>query len=284
MDGIEPAIAGKILGLRVVVHCRGILKGNPYTFFAGWKQACLLVGYLSDRMVCVSEAVRSQMVEAGCNPLKLSVVPDGVDLPMSPSFDLPERVTSQAVLGKGPIVGCVARINPQKGYPTLLRAFAIVKRSIPNARLVIVGGGVPSYIRRMKDLAIGLGIYDRTEFVGEVFDVGSYYAKFRVLAVPSRAEGFGLTYVEAGLYGVPAIGTSSGGASEIIEDGTTGFIIPPENPELLAKWILSILNNHEQGKIMGKRAKDRVTRLFSVSGMVKGVERVYQELERDEAV
>jgi glycosyltransferase involved in cell wall biosynthesis len=85
-------------------------------------------------------------------------------------------------------------------------------------------------------------------------------------------------YLEAGLLGVPAIGTSSGGATEIIDDGVTGYIVPPNNPVQLAQAMLKILENPDIGKEMGKRAKQRVTRLFTAQRMVDGVERIYQEV------
>ena len=144
--------------------------------------------------------------------------------------------------------------------------------------IVVIDDGMASYVHKVKALASRLRIDRATQFVGEVCDVSPYYRQFAVLAVPSFAEAFGLVYGEAATYGIPAIGTSDGGAPEIIEDGVTGFIVPPEDPEKLAQAMLTILENPNLAKEMGKCAKERVLRLFSSYNLIKGVENVYKEL------
>jgi glycosyltransferase involved in cell wall biosynthesis len=275
---LEAAIAAKMLGIPVVIHCRELLRDNPTGFFGGWKLAYRIVEHLADKVICISKAVHQQMLEAGCRPKNIVVIYDGFEMADIHPAPLETELRTERGTSSHPIIGCVAGIHPRKGHPTLLRAFSIVKRSIPNVRLVIVGDGMASYVDKIKALASRLGIDRATQFVGEVRDVGSYYRQFVALAVPSFAEGFGLVYIEAAIYGIPAIGTSDGGASEIIEDGVTGFIVAPDNPEKLAKVMLTILENPKLAKEMGKCAKESVLNLFSPEKHIKGIENLYREL------
>jgi len=273
--GVEAAFAAKVLSLPVVVHCRELFRNNPYGFSAGGRAACRLVDRLSDKIVCVSKAVREQFAEVGVKSSKLVVVYDSFDGPWGgPSSDGPE-------VGERPgesVVGCVGGIHPRKGHETLLRAFALVLRDFPRARLVIVGGGKDDYVGALRVLAEKLGIAETTEFVGQAKEPGEYYKRFAVFALPSLAEAFGLVYGEAALCGVPAIGASDGGAGEIIEDGRTGFLVPPGDCEALAARIAELLRDPGLARRMGERARARVKRVFGKDALVESVVRVYDEL------
>lgn len=278
ITSLEAAVAAKILRVPVVIHCREMLKGNPSGFFAGWKRAYRIADGLGNKVICISKAVQQQMLEAGCREENMVVIYDSFEMSYTYSAPLEMEPPSDRESSSNPVIGCVAGIHPRKGHPTLLRAFSIVKRSIPNARLIIVGDGMASYVHEIKALASRLGIDSATQFVGEVGDVGPFYRQFAVLAVPSFAEAFGLVYGEAAVFGIPAIGTSDGGAPEIIEDGVTGFIVPPEDPQRLAQAMLTILENPKLAKEMGRCAKERVLRLFSSCNYIKGVENVYRDV------
>jgi len=268
---LEAAAAAKTLRVPVVVHCREMLKNSPYGFSAGWRAACRMVDRLADKVVCMSRAVRAQMLEAGCRPSRSVVVYDFFPRPQAPPAP-PARKDS------APIIGCVAGLHPRKGHEVLLRAFAAVRRAVPDARLRIIGGGKAAYVEKLKKNAVDLGVERAVEFLGEVREPGRFFGNFRVFALPSRAEAFGLVYGEAAQYGVPAIGTSDGGASEIIEDGVTGFIVAPEDAQALAAALVKLLENPRLAREMGRRARERVARLFTPEKLARGVENVYDEL------
>jgi glycosyltransferase involved in cell wall biosynthesis len=275
---MEPAIAGKILGVPVVMHCRSILKDNPYIHWIPRRYIPLLINWLSEKVICVSKAVERSLLESGCLPEKLVVVYNGFGLARVigsfPAF-MPDR--SEAARGNA-IIGCVAQMIPRKRHSILLKAFSILASSVPGARLVIVGGGKPSYVRKLKRMACRLGIGAATQFVGKVRDVGLYYLEFSLFALPSVKEPFAGVYLEAGLFGIPAIGTTSGGAAEVIEDGVTGLIVPPDNPAQLAQAMLKILEDADMAKEMGRRAKQRVSEIFTAQRMVEAIESVYHEV------
>jgi len=275
---LEGAIAAKLLSLPVVIHCRELLKDCPYGFFLGWKKAYRLVECFSDKLICISKSVQHAVHEAGVNADKTVVIYDTFELPHIMPNSLDRKNLQGNYTEENIVIGCVAQISPRKDPITLLQAFSIVKRSIPKSELIIIGDGRSSYVNKVKALASKLGIDSSTKFVGHVSDPGAYYRNFALLTVPSYAEPFGLVYGEAALYGIPAIGTSSGGAKEIIEDGVTGFIVPPKEPKILARAMLKILKDPELAKNMGIRAKERVQLTFTLKDLVESVEKVYEEV------
>jgi glycosyltransferase involved in cell wall biosynthesis len=275
---LDAALAAKLLGIRVIMHCREFLKGNPYNFFIGWRNAYLLAEYISDKVICNSRVVQDLMIEAGCRPAKIVVIYNAFEeANADPTVD--DSLWCQEIGAKSqPIIGCVSGIHPRKVHQTLLQAFSIVKQNVPNARLLIYGDGKTCYVRRMKRLASKLKIETATRFCGKIDEVSDVYNQFKVFVLPSYAEAFGRVYVEAALRGIPAIGTSHGGASEIIEDGVTGFIVPPKNPERLAKAMLRILQDDKLAAEMGSRARQRMQEKFAYHKIMRSVQEVYEEL------
>ena len=276
---LEAAVAARMLNLPVVIHARELLKGNPYNFFSGWQKSYRMVDYLATKVICVSNYLREEMLEAGCSSEKVEVIYNCFE--RNSANQWPERDNGSSDdrnENRPPCIGCVSNIRPRKGITTLIRAFAVVRQQMPEARLQVVGDGPRSYLRRVKRLSKKLRVLDHVDFLGQVIDASAYYRHFSVFALPSYAEAFGRVYGEAGLHGLAAIGTSAGGAAEIIEDGKTGLIVPPRDPEALAKAMLKILGDSDLASRMGNRARERVVTYFSVSHQINRVMQIYDEL------
>lgn len=278
MACLDAGLVAKMLGIRVIMHCREYLKGNPNNLFIGWKNGYLLAEYVSDKVICNSRVVRDLMIEAGCQPAKTVVIYNAFEETNADSTVDDSRCYQEIGGNCQPIIGCVSGIHPRKGHQTLLQAFSIVKQKLPNARLLIYGDGKRYYVRRIKRLASKLNIETATRFCGKIDEASNVYNQFKLFVLPSYAEAFGRVYVEAGLRGIPAIGTSHGGASEIIEDGVTGFIVPPKNPEELAKAMLRILQDDKLTAQMGSRAKQRMQEKFPYQKIIGNIQEVYEEL------
>ena len=137
--------------------------------------------------------------------------------------------------GAGPTVGTVARLGVQKGLDRLIDAVA----NVASVKLVIVGGG--ELLERLQSQAEDLGISDRVMFLGWRDNPRTFLAGFDVFVLPSRNEAFPLSIVEAMLCSVPVIATDVGSVSEAIEDGVTGFLVPPNRPEMIASKIKDVL-------------------------------------------
>jgi phosphatidylinositol alpha-1,6-mannosyltransferase len=145
-----------------------------------------------------------------------------------------------------------------------IRALAMLARDFPTLRYIIVGEG--NYEERLRELAKELGVADRVGFVGSMRDdeLPEAYATSTIYLGPSRvnqeidAEGFGISFVEAGASGVPSVAGDSGGVRSAVRDGETGIVVPPTDPEAIADALRSLLLNPERRKQMGRAARHAV--------------------------
>ncbi len=140
----------------------------------------------------------------------------------------------------------LGNLIPRKGLHTLLAALSLHPSAF---HLDIVGSleADPAYARAIQDQAVASGPESRVRFHGPLDD-NSLAEKFRsaqVLVVPSSYEGFGIVYLEGMGFGLPAIGTTAGAACEIITDGQTGYLVPPEDPAVLAARLLTLARNRD---------------------------------------
>ncbi|KYH44978.1 glycosyltransferase [Branchiibius sp. NY16-3462-2] len=136
---------------------------------------------------------------------------------------------------------CVARLSYQKGQDVLLRAFAMARTRLPNARLDLVGTGPQE--QELRDLANDLDLNDSVEFSGFVKNPTEKLSGAGCFVLASRWEGFGVALVEALQFGLPLVATDCDfGPSDIITDGVVGDLVPPEDPVALAEALVAAAN------------------------------------------
>lgn len=161
----------------------------------------------------------------------------------------------------------VGDLTPRKGVDVLIQAVRRVTDAKLSLRAVIVGHGVQH--TALIELARECGLEGVVEFVGwkDRAELSSLYCRARVLAVPSRAEPFGLVIVEAQLCGAVVIASAVGGIPEIITDGQTGFLVPPDDPEVLASTIGRVLGGEQTRASVATMAREHVLKRFSPACM-----------------
>jgi glycosyltransferase involved in cell wall biosynthesis len=147
----------------------------------------------------------------------------------------------------------VARLRREKGHDVLLDAFALVRREVPTARLVLVGDGEFAASVRAQVTAMGLG--ESVVFAGVVPDVWPYLAEADVFALASRSEAFGIAVVEAMAAGLPIVASASGGIPELVEPGVSGDLFPPGDHRVLASHLVRLLRSPERRAAMGQAAR-----------------------------
>jgi glycosyltransferase involved in cell wall biosynthesis len=198
-----------------------------------------------------------------------SWIPNGLDA-TSPASPPPADVE--------PLVVGLGRLSPEKGFDVLLRAFAELRRDVPDARLVLAGRGVEE--GALVALAGELGIANAVDFRGWVraADVPGLLDRANIVAVPSREEGFGMTALEAAMRGRPVVATRTGGLPEVVDDGVTGVLIPPEKPDELAGAIASLLRDPERAARLGQAGRERAQQLFSEDRLLSEHEDLYGRL------
>ncbi|MEK7072842.1 MAG: glycosyltransferase family 4 protein [Patescibacteria group bacterium] len=188
-----------------------------------------------DRVTAISGFLAARAVRLGADPARVSVIANGVDLSRITPQRPEERVRHRIV--------CIARLAWEKGLGDLLAGLAQVRKTVPDAHLVLVGDGADraALEARVKEL----GIVAAVTFRGALPNAEAL-AVLRtadVFACPSLAEGLGIVFIEAQACGVPPVGTSVGGIPDVITDGESGLLVPANDPERLAAALTRTLTD-----------------------------------------
>ncbi|GHF59104.1 lipopolysaccharide glycosyltransferase, putative [Streptomyces mashuensis] len=208
----------------------------------------------------------------GTPPDRIRTVYNGVDPAAFPPAG-PEPAT--------PTLSWAGRVDPIKGLDTLIRAFALVRAELPDARLRLFGGtprGGEGYRTACEDLAASLGVADAVTFEGRVEDIRDAYAAGNVVMLSSISEGFPFTLIEAMSCGRATVSTDVGGVREAV--GDTGLVVPPRDPEAMARAALDLLHDGELRARMGEAARLRVVEQFTLRRTIDAFRGIYHELAR----
>ena len=218
------------------------------------------------KIVAITEALaRFQVERVGLPADKVEVVHYGLDeLPAAwgrnPADEIPE--TAQIVLA-------VARLEPQKGVDVAVRALREIRASHPAAELVVLGDGP----QRAELAALARDLDVPVHLPGRVPDVAAWLLRADVLVHPARWEGFGLALLEAMLASKPVVATNVSSIPEIVVDGETGVLVPPDDEAALAAAVIRVLDDPGE---LGRRGRERAQTQFSVARMAERTLAVYE--------
>ena len=232
-----------------------------------------------DHLIAVSRAIVRKIEDEGRVGAPISLVYNGVDLAR-----YAEPLACCTLHGEfpipvgSPIVGVVARLEPEKGHPTLLEAWPTVLAAVPDAHLLIVGEGS----QRQALEAQARSLADSVTFTGRRDDVPAVTAALDVAVLPSYREAQGLSILEAMALSRPVVASEVGGIPEMIEHGRTGILVPPRDPDALATSIIRLLTDHPYADTLGRAGRDLVHERFCLELMVRAVETIYDEAVADE--
>ena len=229
----------------------------------------------TDRIVTTGEKLREQMVrEAGVDPSRVVSIPTGIDLAR---FHAGDRAAARGALGLDAarrIVGIVATLRSWKGHRYLFQAIAAMARKDVN--VVVVGDGPQR--GALEALARELGIDARTRFTGNQADVAPWMQAFDVFCLPSYAnEGVPQALMQAMACALPVVTTPVGSIEEIVADGATGVLVPPEDPVKLREAIERLLGDDRERAALGARAAAEARERFGEDRMVDRMIAVFGE-------
>lgn len=257
-------LAGRMSGIPVLGHVHALNTWQYYRF--------------SDLIATCSAGVARHIIAKGAPADKVRVILNGIDLRR---FDnIPTRAESRRLLqlpADVPILGCVAHLSAKKGQEYLLKAVALLQTQFPNLHCLLVGEGAmhADLLRKSNELGIG----DRVHLLGYREDVLTVMNAMDIVVLPSIAkEGLGLVLVEAALLEIPTIGSNAPGIDEAVQEGVSGFLVPPGDPRSLADKISELLENPFLRTRMGKAGKDRALKFFSLESMTDSTEAVYRDM------
>jgi teichuronic acid biosynthesis glycosyltransferase TuaC len=223
----------------------------------------------SRRVICVSEHVREQVLEGTGPSCRTSVVYNGVDPELFSPGDLPSSEV--------PIILSVGNLIPIKGHDVLIRAVASLAPEFPALTLEIVGDGPE--LSRLRTLAQQLRIGERVRFLGRQSrkQVASAMRRCTIFALPSRYEGLGCVYLEAMSVGRPVIGCRGQGIAEVIQHGSNGFLVGPDNERELILAVALLLRDESRRRNLGTAARDTILDRFTLAQQAESLARIYRE-------
>jgi phosphatidyl-myo-inositol dimannoside synthase len=255
--GVEVAVGRVPLASRLLVRVAGDLR--LVTAVSRWSAAR------------VTRAVRGRC------PVEL--LPAGVDADTyHPAVD-GRRVRERHGLGSAPVCVCISRLVPRKGQDRLVQAWPRVVARVPEARLLLVGGG--PYERRLRRLAAASPVADQIHLAGEVAweELPAHYAAGDVFAMPCRTrwlgldlEALGVVFLEAAATGLPVVAGRSGGAPETVAEGETGTVVDGRRVGAVADAVAGLLADPARSRAMGAAGRRRVEAEFSWPAVVTRLE------------
>jgi len=255
-------LAAKLRGARLVST-----KHNDDPFRLGpFRHVERGLARLADRVVAITEALRRFTVErVGVPAAKVETIHYGLD-------DLPEpwgENPPDSVPAGGRVLLAVARLTPQKGVDVAVRALA----QLPGETVLVVLGEGPERAT-LESLARELGVERRVFLLGRVPDVAAWLRRSSALVHPARWEGFGLAVLEAMLAGLPVVASNVSSLPELVVDGETGLLVPPDDPAALASAVATALQRPE----LGGAGRQRAHTEFSVARMADRTVAMYRAL------
>jgi glycosyltransferase involved in cell wall biosynthesis len=229
--------------------------------FAWYRKRLEKVWRQSYMCIFVSRFLRDQAVAIGCPADKSIIAHNGTILsPRKPDFSLARPVRFI----------CIGNLFPVKGYRYLLGGFHIALEMDPDISLTIVGGGWQE--AELKKLVLDLGIAEKVHFTGALSWIDAQallrdshvFIMVSVKAEDGQEEGLGLSAIEAQAMGKPAIVSDSGGLPEVVEDGTTGLIVPQKDSLAVGRAIISLISDPSRLSKMSDAAYDRAAKYFNI--------------------
>lgn len=244
-----------------------VTRRMDYPVKKNWYTHCLYNRRV-DGVIAISRKIGELLVEGGIEREKIRVIHSGVD---PDPFRKARKEPSDP-----PVVGTVAVLEERKGHRFLLEAAALLKKQ--GHRLLYRFAGEGSERERLARLAARLELRDEVGFEGFVSDIPSFLSGIDIFVLPSIYEGLGVSVLEAMAAAKPVVATRVGGIPELVEEGVTGFLVPPGDPLGLARSISRLASQKDLIQEMGERGWERVRREFTLEQMAKKNEDYYYEL------
>lgn len=267
------AAAGRLAGVPVVWHCRNLLA--PWMWDTDrW------FAWLPERIICNSDAIAARFNESRWRG-KVRTVLNGVDLAEFDPALSGDAVRAELEWKGNAILAATSRLDREKGHETLLEAMSAIVAEYPEVRLLIAGEASVEPTarhamlqRRIDELKLGGSV----RLLGFRRDIPQLLAAADICILPAEAEACGRVLFEAMAMAKPVVATASGGTPEIVGDGLTGLLVPPQNARALASAVLSLLKDQARRVALGKAGRERAVKQFSIQAHVGRTMDVYSEV------
>ena len=234
---------------------------------------------LADHIIAVSDEVRDYAIRyTHISPSKVTTIANAIPLARFGN----NRSAGEAIRREygvpmdAPLIGIIARLTEQKDHDNFLHSAQGILENAPNAYFLIVGNGPLE--SDLKAMAVSLGIQKSVIFCGIRQDIPAVMAALDILVFSSRWEGLPVALLEGMASSLPIVATNVGGVPGVIENGETGFLVPPSSPDLLANACLVLIKDPELKKRMGKAGYTHVQEKYGMELMVNKTISLYQSM------
>jgi lipopolysaccharide heptosyltransferase II len=249
-----------------ITTCHGYYTQHPFSYVMGWAK----------RVIVLSNVIARHMIEDFAVPHdRIRLIPRSVDLEKF------KYLSPDKKRGLEFNVGIIGRITPLKGHLYFIKAMAKAARLIPHLKIWIVGDAPSSrqaYKEQVEVLVRRLGLGHCTEFLGTQRNIPEILMNLDLVVLATTThEAFGRVIVEAQACGVPVVATEVGGVVDIIENGRTGLMVPPSDPQSMAEAVVRIFKDPGLARELAERAYAKVKEKYNVELMVKNTLDVYTD-------
>lgn len=242
-----------------------------------YASASRLVAHRFHRIIANSYATREQYLLdiPGSNPQRIDVIYPGLELSQ---FGDPNSFRAHIRPVRAPHIGFLGDLIPQKGGDLLVEAIPMISSKFPGALFTFGGTGFEA--QRLQRRTAEMGIPERVNFPGQISDAVAFLAALDVLVFCSRPghDGMPAVVLEAMACGTPVVATAVAGVPEVIHEGVSGWLVPPNSPQAIADAVIEVLEDRPEVERRAQTARCRIFADFSIEREVAQLEDLYERL------
>jgi glycosyltransferase involved in cell wall biosynthesis len=252
-------LASKISRSRSVCYPHDLLEKEEFSYN--------LLGF-TDILVAVSKKAQENYRSLSGPKQRIEMIYNAIDTQLfcRDNFDK-SFIRRKGISEDEFIIGVVSAVWKPKGQHVMIQALPKILNEEPNIRLLIVGGSRDknsNYMFQLHKMAWDLGVSNKVIFTGPVDDVRGVYGGLDLVVFPTLKEAFGMVLIEAMAMKVPVVASAVGGIPEIIENGVSGVLVPPEDPQALADAVIRLIRDKDLRRFLAGNGRQRVEEKFSI--------------------
>jgi glycosyltransferase involved in cell wall biosynthesis len=271
-SGILARWAAVIARVPVIVHT---YHGVPWVGSRFYQFIEALTARITDRFIALSNSDKDCLLSLGIgNDKTIHVIPNGLYIDELLNTPPSQYLRAIGIPSTCPVVGMAARLKPQKDPELFVQMAAEILQRRPKCHFVVVGDGElrSTVVQLAEDLKISKYIH----FLGWRDDVWEIIQTFNVFVLTSKWEGLPIVLIEATVLGVPVVATNMRGNRDMIINGETGLLAPP-NPKSLAEAVIKLLNDSDLCHKLTTKAKEYAINTFDIRQVAMATEKVYSQ-------
>jgi glycosyltransferase involved in cell wall biosynthesis len=278
--GYKPDLLGLMAARPLGIPCVSVSHGWTASTFKVriYEAADRLALHAMSAVVCVSEKQACRVRRHGVPGRRIVVIRNAVDtVPfVAPDVAYRDKLLSLFPCRPSRVICSAGRLSPEKGFLQLVEVARSVRRAVPDVGFVHFGDGPLRHELAQRIASSGLSNW--FALAGFRTDLECFLPFADLFVLPSFTEGLPVVVLEAFAAGLTGVATAVGGTPEIIDDGVTGFLVPPGRPEAIGRRIIDLLQDDSRRHAMGRRGRQRVERDFTFTAQSQRYQRLFQRL------